>query len=202
MSAPPGWHRQPDGRDRYWDGTAWTDQYHATDTPPLAVVAQRGGGGIYKPWMGYAGAGLLGLFLGIGMGVAAGSAETDAPTTLPAVTSTVQTTITATTTATPTPSNTPTPTSEASTAATPEVTATPVAFKMPDLVGENLQLAQDKLQKLGSFVLDQQDAAGLDRIQVLDSNWQVCSQRPAPGKTVMTDTVVVLASVKLAEECP
>lgn len=27
MSAPPGWHPQPDGRDRWWDGQQWTDHY-------------------------------------------------------------------------------------------------------------------------------------------------------------------------------
>lgn len=25
MSAPAGWHLQPDGQERYWDGTQWTD---------------------------------------------------------------------------------------------------------------------------------------------------------------------------------
>ncbi|HET7823471.1 MAG TPA: DUF2510 domain-containing protein [Ornithinibacter sp.] len=29
MSAPAGWHLQPDGQERYWDGTAWTDQFRA-----------------------------------------------------------------------------------------------------------------------------------------------------------------------------
>lgn len=75
-------------------------------------------------------------------------------------------------------------------------------FRMPSLVGENLQLAQDKLQALGSYLLDQEDAAGLGRMQVLDSNWQVCEQNPAPGKTVPVETIVLLASVKLAERCP
>ncbi len=27
MSAPPGWHLQPDGRERWWDGQQWTEQY-------------------------------------------------------------------------------------------------------------------------------------------------------------------------------
>lgn len=29
MSAPPGWHLQPDGRERWWDGQQWTEQYRA-----------------------------------------------------------------------------------------------------------------------------------------------------------------------------
>lgn len=26
---PPGWYQQPDGRQRYWDGYRWTEQYAA-----------------------------------------------------------------------------------------------------------------------------------------------------------------------------
>ena len=29
MSAPAGWHLQPDGRERYWDGSEWTEQFRA-----------------------------------------------------------------------------------------------------------------------------------------------------------------------------
>jgi hypothetical protein len=29
MSAPAGWHLQPDGRERYWDGTRWTEEFRA-----------------------------------------------------------------------------------------------------------------------------------------------------------------------------
>ena len=35
MSAPAGWHLQPDGRERFWDGTQWTDQFRATPTADL-----------------------------------------------------------------------------------------------------------------------------------------------------------------------
>lgn len=103
-----------------------------------------------------------------------------------------------TVTATPTPSPTVEPATEESEAAT----APPETFTMPNLVGANLQLAQDILQKEGSYILDQEDALGLDRIQVNDSNWQVCSQTPKAGKKVAIDTVVVLSSVKLTESCP
>lgn len=73
---------------------------------------------------------------------------------------------------------------------------------MPRLVGKNLQDAQDQLQSLGSYLMDQQDASGLGRLQILDSNWKVCWQRPAAGKVVPLSTIVVLASVKLHERCP
>lgn len=29
-----GWYRQKDGRERYWDGGAWTDQYREGAEPP------------------------------------------------------------------------------------------------------------------------------------------------------------------------
>jgi hypothetical protein len=84
----------------------------------------------------------------------------------------------------------------------PTTTAASTFFTMPNLVGENLQLGQDKLQALGSYLMDQQDAAGLSRLQVNDSNWKVCKQSPAPGTKAPTETVVVLSAVKLAEQCP
>lgn len=31
---PPGWHPQADGRERYWDGTQWTDQFRPAQGPP------------------------------------------------------------------------------------------------------------------------------------------------------------------------
>lgn len=106
-------------------------------------------------------------------------------------------------TATPTP--TPTATVAASAAAPvapPAPVPSPVTFVMPTLVGQNLQLAQDILQKEGSYVLDQTDALGLDRIQVNDSNWMVCAQVPSAGSKVDVSTVVTLSSVKLTEGCP
>ena len=86
--------------------------------------------------------------------------------------------------------------------ATPTEEPPAETFKMPDLVGENLQTAQDKLQSLGSYVLRQDDATGMERFQVLDSNWKVCSQKPAPRKKVSVDKLVVLTAVKLNEDCP
>ena len=78
----------------------------------------------------------------------------------------------------------------------------PQTFVMPKVVGMVLQDAQDLLQTKGSFLMDQQDASGRGRMQILDRNWRVCRQNPAPGKKVPITTVVVLASVKLSERCP
>jgi hypothetical protein len=75
-------------------------------------------------------------------------------------------------------------------------------FKMPALVGANLQDAQDTLQVLGSYVLTQTDATGMERFQVLDSGWKVCGQRPRAGARVPVDKMVELMAVKLDEACP
>lgn len=75
------------------------------------------------------------------------------------------------------------------------------SFVMPSVVGMVLQDAQDLLQSNGSYLMDQVDATGLGRIQVLDSNWKVCSQSPAAGASVTADQMVTLSAVKLDESC-
>ena len=75
-------------------------------------------------------------------------------------------------------------------------------FRMPKLVGLVLQDAQDVLQSRGSYLLDQEDASGRGRLQLLDSGWKVCAQRPRPGASVPVEATVTLWSVKLSERCP
>lgn len=77
-----------------------------------------------------------------------------------------------------------------------------VTFVMPNLVAKNLQKAQDDLQSLGSYLLDEQDATGKGRITLLDSDWKVCGQKPAAGGKVLIVATVQLAAVKLNESCP
>ena len=117
-----------------------------------------------------------------------------------------QTVIRETVTVSPSSTAEPAPAAEATpdpVVATPaEVAPTPETFVMPKLVGKNLQLAQDTLQSVGSYVLDQEDASGLGRLQVNDSNWKVCSQKPKAGASIPIETVVLLSSVKLSEDCP
>lgn len=36
MSAPPGWHLQGDGHERYWDGRRWTDAFRDPKRPAQA----------------------------------------------------------------------------------------------------------------------------------------------------------------------
>lgn len=34
MRTPPGWHIQNDGRERYWDGQQWTDEFREAAARP------------------------------------------------------------------------------------------------------------------------------------------------------------------------
>lgn len=84
----------------------------------------------------------------------------------------------------------------------PTTESVQVTFTMPNLTGMVLQDAQDLLQASGSYFMDQEDATGEGRMQLNDSNWQVCSQEPAAGETVGTEATVLLRAVKLDETCP
>lgn len=75
---------------------------------------------------------------------------------------------------------------------------------MPDLVGSNLQDAQNAIQSLTDFgiaVTTSTDATGAGRNQVLDANWTVCAQNVAPGETIVAGTMIDFAAVKLEESC-
>jgi hypothetical protein len=75
---------------------------------------------------------------------------------------------------------------------------------MPNLVGSNLQAAQDKIQALTGnpiFITFSHDASGQGRRQVLDSNWKVCAQNVVPGEPFTATTRIDFGAVKLAENC-
>jgi beta-lactam-binding protein with PASTA domain len=78
-------------------------------------------------------------------------------------------------------------------------------WTMPNLVGANLQQAQDRIQALTGdkvFFTSSHDATGKGRNQVLDSNWKVCAQNVAAGTPITTDTKIDFGAVKLTENCP
>jgi hypothetical protein len=78
------------------------------------------------------------------------------------------------------------------------------SWTMPDLVGSNLQEAQNAVQSLTDFaiaVTTSHDATGKGRQQVLDRNWKVCSQNVAAGATITTDSKIDFGAVKLDESC-
>jgi hypothetical protein len=80
-----------------------------------------------------------------------------------------------------------------------------VLFVMPDETGNVLQDSQDDLQRLAAnpiYFSDSKDATGAGRLQILDRDWQVCSQNVSPGTKVTVDVDVVFNVVKTYENCP
>ncbi len=78
-------------------------------------------------------------------------------------------------------------------------------WTMPDLVGETLQDAQDRIQDVtdGAVLISRShDLIGHDRSQVLDRNWRVCTQNIAPGAALTADSAVDFGVVRLDETCP
>ncbi len=194
---PPGW-TPPDGwqPDPTWPPAPPGWQFWVEDAYVQPSAASGAAGWARRPWLiGGAAVAILLVGIAIGSGGRSGGGDVDEPPTAFAATET-----TAQETAEPDATTTP--------AADPDdpddepTEDEPDTFEMPDLVGLNLQYAQDTLQALGSYSLDQEDASGLDRFQVNDSNWKVCRQDPEAGTEIPTDTLVTLWSVKLDETCP
>lgn len=87
----------------------------------------------------------------------------------------------------------------------PPSTDAPRQWVMPNLVGSDLQAAQDQIQALTgnpTFITLSHDATGQARQQVVDSNWKVCSQNIAPGATIDPNTKIDFGTVKQTENCP
>jgi hypothetical protein len=78
-----------------------------------------------------------------------------------------------------------------------------VDFVMPDLVGVDLQTAQNTVQGNGVFFSVSHDLRG-SRSQMLDSNWIVCTQSVAAGERVTGDVEgeIDFGAVKRGESCP
>jgi hypothetical protein len=78
-------------------------------------------------------------------------------------------------------------------------------WRMPNLVGTGLQKAQDDIQRLthnGIFFTSSHDVTGRGRHQIVDSDWQVCTQNVRPGTTITVATKIDFGVVKLSEKCP
>ena len=93
-----------------------------------------------------------------------------------------------TVTAAPAPAPAAAPVVEAPAAApTPATQAAPpaeVKVPMPNVVGMNLQAAQDLIQTHGVFFSRSEDATGAGRMQILDRDWVVVDQTPAAGELI------------------
>jgi hypothetical protein len=87
----------------------------------------------------------------------------------------------------------------------PPAAETPEQWPMPAVVGMSLQDAQDSIQALTDgavFYSDSHDLSGEDRNQVLDANWQVCTQNVPAGTPITPTSTIDLGAVKLTETCP
>ena len=71
--------------------------------------------------------------------------------------------------------------------------------RMPDVVGMNLQAAQNKLQALKFLNLHSFDATGQGRLQVLDRGWVVVGQTPAAGTSVGSGRYIRLGVKRIGE---
>ncbi|MCT2585952.1 PASTA domain-containing protein [Actinophytocola gossypii] len=97
------------------------------------------------------------------------------------------------------------PPESATAIATPPPAETPEQWPMPSVVGMSLQDAQDSIQALTGgavFYSDSHDLTGEDRNQVLDANWQVCTQNIPAGTPITATSAIDLGAVKLTETCP
>lgn len=76
---------------------------------------------------------------------------------------------------------------------------------MPNLVGTDLQGAQDTIQSLTHgkvWVSSSADLTGQGRAQIVDRNWIVCSSTPPPGAAFTSTTTIDLGVVRDTEACP
>ncbi|MEU6351800.1 PASTA domain-containing protein [Streptomyces sp. NPDC047072] len=70
---------------------------------------------------------------------------------------------------------------------------------MPDFTGKSVKSARAALDSSTSITV--KDATGEDRLILVESNWQVCTQDPKPG-VKLTGQPVTFTAVKYEESCP
>ena len=163
MSTPAGWYPQDDGRQRYWDGTQWTEHFAPADagaaapavgqpTTGVGVAPVASPGKAARPWFKkkrfiIPGAVAV-FFLAIGMADAASGGGTPEPTQavglLSASSAPTPTTGALKATATPTPSPKVTPTKAAV-----KVTPKPAAPTLTVAQANALGAAEDYLDYAG-----------------------------------------------------
>jgi hypothetical protein len=79
------------------------------------------------------------------------------------------------------------------------------SWTMPNLVGKDLQGAQDAIQSLTDdavWLSTSTDLTGLGRAQIVDRNWIVCSSTPSPGAAFTATTTIDFGVVRDTETCP
>ena len=79
------------------------------------------------------------------------------------------------------------------------------SWTMPNLVGKDLQGAQDTIQSLTQdavWLSTSTDLTGQGRAQIVDRNWIVCSSTPAAGAAFTATTTIDFGVVRDTEVCP
>ena len=76
-------------------------------------------------------------------------------------------------------------------------------WDMPDLVGKNLQDAQNQIQQLTDNAVrtTSHDATPADREQDVDRDWKVCNQSAKPGDQITEESSIDFTVVKNNEKC-
>lgn len=78
------------------------------------------------------------------------------------------------------------------------------AFTMPNEVGQNLQDAQDDIQRVSGnpiFFTHSHDVSGQGRMQILDGDWKVCTQNVRAGQQAGQNAFITFGVVKTYENC-
>jgi hypothetical protein len=79
------------------------------------------------------------------------------------------------------------------------------SWAMPNLVGMDLQGAQDAIQSLTGgevWLSTSTDLTGMGRAQIIDRNWTVCSSTPSAGAAFNVTTTIDFGVVRDTETCP
>jgi beta-lactam-binding protein with PASTA domain len=83
--------------------------------------------------------------------------------------------------------------------ATDQTAPSAAGGKMPNLAGQSVKAARKALDSSTSITVT--DATGDSRLIVVESNWKVCTQDPAPG-AALNGQPVEFTAVKYGETCP
>jgi len=78
------------------------------------------------------------------------------------------------------------------------------SWTMPNLIGSDLQGAQDAIQSVSNgqvWLSTSTDLSGEGRAQIVDRNWTVCSSTPAPGASFTATTAIDFGVVRDTETC-
>lgn len=190
-----------------------TTVINRSELPPEAPWLSRA---IRKPGYIAAFVGLVVLVFGIAFAAGGGDGgDKDDAAVLPIVSESPSPSVEASPSASPSPtpseSPSPTPTPTVAERPSPSPSVKPddgstIDFVMPDLVGKDLQTAQDEIQTHGIFYSKSHDLRG-SRSQFVDSNWEVCTEFPVAGTHIKGvdedwEGKIDFGVVKIGEGCP